>query len=491
MNPINTGSGTSFPLRTPLNNQPDTGPVEQPAADPKKADKQALPDPEVRSGQANLQRFFATHGKASGGSDLQPDAETGGGNGDAGKLPQSGQSYANQTHVTAAEGSGVRRRASRVQGGDSTNQATEASEAFQGHQGRELGLAAKLYIKTMKMLVSALALSAGYRLVRNPGDFVRHPMAALEGAISFSERVDGQTLQEAQHAVLGQFGSYIPANAKCHQVRAEVLFDMESVGIPSGIPAAYNRESNWLVLAPYHARNSGLHGAVHEYCHCFTHPQFLEALKSSPNKLDIEESLTEHISDKIPAYGRLSNLMSKIDSGYDIETLSNGKKMRQATQELEAAVGDATLMRAYFGGDAAAIRKVSRAAVNIFPKSVTLGAWNAIEKVAGNKDKSYTQQLAECFVGASLVGEGKLPPYINNLSYASNYLSVYDFSQINAKQQKEITNQAKQVRERLGAKFDQAFYNFDEKAAKMAMRAVHEDLRANWKCVLPEKASFF
>jgi len=269
---------------------------------------------------------------------------------------------------------------------------------------------------------------------------------------------------------------------------------------------------------------------THEYCHCFTHPKFYEATDQSPNRRELLESLNEHITNKVNK--------PMIFGDYARKKLSNGKKMTQAAQELEDAVGEATLMRAYFSGDKEAIRKISSAAVDIFPKRVTPSAWSAIEKVdasykqqlvqtveakkkavvealkeayaSGDKKaiskaekdfrninlvnksiESYSQHLAECFVGASLLAEGKLPPTVGNFPYVYKYLPVSDFSTINPKQQKEIKQQAEQARERLGAAFDQAFYNFDKEAAKEAMKAVHEDLRTNWKHVLPETTDFF
>jgi len=464
---ITSRSGSHLPLRMPPNSQPDSDPAEQPTAIPRKTDEQALPNPELRSGQENLQRFLSVHGKASKASD------------------DGGTSAGISIGADAsAESSGVRRRASRIQSGESTNQAGEASEIHQERPRRERTLAFRLYIKSLKTVASALILSTGYRLVRNPGDFARHPMAALEGALNFSERVDEQILQNAQQAVLEKFGNYIPADAPCHRVRAEVSFDMQAVGIPSGVPGTYNRKQNWLMIAPYHVRKGGLHAAVHEYCHCFSHPQFQKALENNPNQLVMDEALTEHIADKIPAYGRFSNTMSKIDSGYDRAKMDNGKRMIHAAQELETTVGEATLMRAYFKGDKAAIRKVSRAAVDIFPKKVTFSAWNAIGKVVG-KNKKDAQRLAECFLGASLVNEGKLPSHMNGLGYAGEYLPVFNFWQITDKQQKDLKRQAQQVREQIGAKkFDQAFYNFDEKAAEGALKAVSKELLSKWEPVL-------
>lgn len=309
-------------------------------------------------------------------------------------------------------------------------------------------------------------------------------METLKGVITFSERVDESVLQEAQHAVLEKFGSYIPADSECYQARAEVVFGMDvGTGRIFQTGGFFHPDRNWLTLTPYHLRKTGLHMAVHEYCHCFTHLQFDDAVTNSLIFEAINESLTEHIADKIPAYGWLSKFMSRRDSIYDSEVFPNGKKVMQAAQELEEAVGEATLLRAYFSGDKAAIRKVSRAAVDIFPKMVTLGVWDAIQEVAANKDNRYIQPLGECFVGASLLSSGELPPKI------PQYQRVFDFSQINAEQQKEIKNQAEQVRERLGTAFDQAFYNFDKDEAEESIKLVYEDLRTHWKSVLPNRTA--
>ena len=278
-------------------------------------------------------------------------------------------------------------------------------------------------------------------------------------------------------------------------------------------------KGNRIFLAPYQHPLSGLYVAVHEYCHCFTHRNFNEALGKPNWRLELVESLTEHMSDKvIPS--------ATFNSQYQKARLPNGKKWMDAVQELADAVGEVTLMRAYFSGDKDAIRKVFSVALNIFPKTVTYDTWDAIKKAdqsyleekermvkkayklalnsrnkkAISKAKegfnipSYKQHLAECFVGASLLEGGKLPPprSILSSSYAHELLPVSDFSRIGFWQQKDIKRQADQARKRLGAVFDQAFYNFDKEAAVEAMKAVHEDLQTNWKRILPEmKAHYF
>lgn len=197
------------------------------------------------------------------------------------------------------------------------------------------------------------------------------------------------------------------------------------------------------------------------------------------------ESLIEHVADKVDTYGWLANhiewMANRDETAYDDAVMNNGKKMREAAEELEKTIGEATLIRAFFSGDKAAIRKISRAAVDIYPQKVTPGAWSAIATVGG---KEGARELAECFVGASLLAEGRMPPDDVGVAFAASHLPVKNFYGINSKQQKAMLEQAKQARDRLGAKFDQAFYNFDEKAARQAMKAVHKDLLVNWEPVM-------
>ena len=314
---------------------------------------------------------------------------------------------------------------------------------------------------------------------------VQHSMSKPEQAelariLNTIDRMNAQVLQNAQLAVLEKFGSHIPVDTPCHHVRTEMLPAFQDGG-------GYVPQKNLLEIAPYHIRSGGLHQAVHEYCHCFSHPQFYRSLDNAPNEREIVESLTEHIADKIPTYGRLSGFMSTIDSMYDQTGMANGKRMLQAAQELETALGEATLMRTYFKGDEAAIRKLSRAAVDIYPKKVSPAAWSTALAVGG---KEGSRQLAECLIAASLLSEGRLPRNAIVFSIAELpgwHLPINHFSDINTAQQEKLIAQGKKPRERLGPKFDQAFYNFDKEAAKQAMKQVRGDLLANWKSVLTGK----
>ena len=251
--------------------------------------------------------------------------------------------------------------------------------------------------------VGMLAISAGYRTLRNPGEALRHPVATLGGIMSFSERIAEQTIQQGQADVLDRYGADIPTDSVCHDIEPRISYDL-----PNGLSGRVTRGERSpedtkpvdFELNRFVPIGGGLHAVHHEYLHCFTHPEFVNAMRHSPHWRTIEESLTEHFADKLPGHA-----IGKFGP-YDLSKLPNGKRWSQAAAELEQAVGTETLRRAYFGGDVDAIKKVSVAVVNIWPKAPTLAAWHSIQ----SSPRSQRQSLAECYVGAALISTGKLPP---------------------------------------------------------------------------------
>jgi hypothetical protein len=193
----------------------------------------------------------------------------------------------------------------------------------------------------------------------------------------------------------------------------------------------------------------------------------------------LKESLTEQIL--------YSGKMSKNNVLIaHMKAVTGRQQAQREAQELAEVVGDVTLMRAYFSGDTDAISEISRTAVDIYPKKVARAAWFVIDGFPEKEDK---RKIAECFVGASLLAEGTLPPLDDGSCFAGQHLPVKCFSDIvNPRQQNAILKQAKQARDRLGEKFDQAFYNFDLNAAYFAMVDVSDDLLDNWKPVMTGKS---
>jgi len=324
------------------------------------------------------------------------------------------------------------------------------------------------------LLLGGLAASAAYRLARNPRDFVDAPAHAINGVLTFNERLSTQDLQAARQMVLDRFGPYIPPRSTCHGVEPQLAFE---IGNAAGAYHSNPRgKGPMLVVAPYQRAGTGRHAVAHELVHCYTDPAIYDKLIGDEAGQQLLDALTEHLADKLPGmrFGKWSE--------YDRTTMSNGRNMVAAAAELEQAVGEEVLLRAMFGGDAEAVKAVSRAAVELFPKRPTPAAWSAIAK-AGSKRGA--PEMAEAYIAACLMHENALPSDGDSRIWPGAHLPQQRFSDITRSQKNALLSQARTMRERVGAAaFDQAFCNFDDRAALVAMRAVRADLVANWKRVL-------
>jgi hypothetical protein len=334
-------------------------------------------------------------------------------------------------------------------------------------------LAAAIGIGT-NLLLGAWATSTAYRAVRNPGDFAHAPLQTLTSALTFSERLGPQDLNDARQAVLERFGAYIRPDSQCHDVQPQIHFQIGNV--PGAYASNPYGKGPVLYVAPFHRPGSGHHAIEHELVHCYTHPKLYDTLTATESGTQLLEAMTEHLADKLPG-SRLGKL-----SGYDVTRMSNGRNMVGAAAQLEQVVGEQVLLNAMFGGDAKAVSEVSRAAVELFPKKATTGAWNAIGAACR---KQGAHEMAEAFLAASLLHEKKLPADSDWRMSARAHLPLLRFSDVTKAQKKALLAQADAARQRLGAAvLDQAFCNFDERAATVAMRAIRSDLLANWQRVL-------
>lgn len=330
--------------------------------------------------------------------------------------------------------------------------------------------------------VGLAAVSTAYRAARNPSDMVERPLGMLAGGFSFAERVNENTVAQGYAEVMEQHGSFIPPDSACYGITPRIVDDLP-LGVSGMVDRGNHRAGDWrptdFQLNRFAANAGGRHAVHHEYLHCFTHPAFASAMSASPHARTIEEALTEHFADRLPghAVGKLAP--------YDFSRLSNGKRWSAAAAELEQAVGTDTLQRAYFSGDADAVRAVSAATIEIWPKDVTNTAWRSIR--SGSHEQR--RRLAECFVGAALIATGNVPPEPapgsgSRGNWAMDYLPVTRFSNITPPQAQALRAQAEALRARLGPAFDQAFYGFDEAIQGEAMASIRAGIHAAWKPVL-------
>ncbi|MEJ8797801.1 hypothetical protein WKR88_16040 [Trinickia caryophylli] len=374
---------------------------------------------------------------------------------------------------TTNESASTGRDEDRAADGETREQATGVTRLARG--------ARNVAYRAFQGYVGMLAISAGYRTVRNPGEALRHPLATLGGIVSFSERLSEQTIQQGRADVLARHGSYIPADSACHEVEPRISYELPlGVGgrVTRGNRPHYNKPTDF-ELSRFVPNGGGLHAVHHESLHCYTHPNFATSMRNSPYWRTIEEALTEHFADELPGHA-----IGKA-TPYDLSRLPNGKRWSTAAAELEKAAGTETLQRAYFSGDVDAIRAVSAAIVDIWPKEPTHTAWRAISLSQSHQRRS----LAECFVGAALLSTGKLPadpaPGSGDAgNWAWRHLPVNQFKQIAPKQAKAIRQQAQALQSKLGRTFDQAFYGFDSHTQGEAMGAIQAQIHREWKPVL-------
>jgi hypothetical protein len=382
---------------------------------------------------------------------------------------------------------GERRERDAEASASGSREAGEAGEAEHvggiGQVARRAGrAAANGLMRAAQVYVGLTALSTAYRGVRNPRDIVERPLGMLAGGWTFAERVNEHTVAQGRAEVIAQHGGFIPPDSACYEVTPRIVDDLP-YGSAGSVDRGNYRSGDWrptdFQLNRFVPNAGGRHAVHHEYLHCFTHPSFASSISKSPHARTIEEALTEHFADRLPghAVGKLGP--------YDFRRLPNGKRWSAAAAELEQAVGSETLQRAYFSGDADAVRAVSAATIEIWPKDVTNAAWRSIR--AGSREQK--RRLGECFVGAALIATGKVPPEPrpgsgNSGNWAMDYLPVTRFSDIAPHQAEAIRTQAEALRAELGPVFDQAFYGFDEAIQGEAMAAIRAAIHAAWKPVL-------
>jgi hypothetical protein len=325
-----------------------------------------------------------------------------------------------------------------------------------------------------KLWVGAMAISAGYRAVRNPTDYLFHPIATTLGAATFSPRTTPETLDLARANVLAHYGDHIPADSLCHGVRPEISWNFgDLTGNYGAMSGNQWMEPKELKVAAYTSLANPQHVANHEFIHCYTHANFRRAVAGSPDATRVLEGVTEHLADQMPGHwaGKLSS--------YDLQRLPDGKTWTQAAAELEQAVGREVLHAAVFAGKPDAVYAVSQAVLQIWTKVPDPDVWIA----ALMAPDAVRRPMAEAVIGASLLYAGKLPEPV--LGFAPNpVLPIQRFADIKPADAERLREQAQQARDRIGPRFDLAFC---KAAAPQQMRArmeIQSDLARHWKPVL-------
>ncbi|HEX5783761.1 MAG TPA: hypothetical protein VFY35_03430 [Burkholderiaceae bacterium] len=358
----------------------------------------------------------------------------------------------------------------------------DAPPDFMGRMGAGArvagGHAFNALIALSKLWVGAMAVSAGYRALRNPTDYLFHPVATTIGAATFGARTTQHNLDQGRALVQAAYGDHIPANAACNQVTPEISWNLADIAGNYGL-LKNNRwmESEQMRVAAYTSLADPQHVVNHEFIHCHTHPNFLRAIEKSPDAVKIDEGITEHLADQLPGHWA-----TKLGV-YDLSRLPDGKTWTQAAAELEKAVGREVLHAAVFSGAPDAVYQVSQAMLQIWSKVPDPDVWMS----AMSAPSKARQPLAEAVIGASLLYQDRLPEPM--LGYPPRpVLPIARVDDIGPADAARLREQAQQARERIGPRFDLAFCQAGKTQQRRALMDIQDDLARHWKPVLTGKA---
>ncbi|GKQ29880.1 type III effector [Pseudomonas syringae pv. theae] len=326
----------------------------------------------------------------------------------------------------------------------------------------------------VKLMVGTLALSTGCRLTRHPDDFAKDPGGSIWAAMSLQHRSSQNDLDQGNRTVLERYGAYIPKDSNCFKAKADVTHD-----IPSGVAGQWNVKTRQVKLNPNIALESHpAEVAGHEFIHCYTHPEFRGRHIDHRHWKALNEGLTTHLTEKLPTPKRLLPIPLAKDPYHGFK-LATGDSWPAAAKRIEGAVGEDTLLKAFFGGDDDAISEVAKAAAQIYPRLASSRTEQELYRAGMMRG---SQQLAECYAGALLASGQPLPE-----SWSRNMLPVFSFSDMQPEQAKKAQLQAEQSHERMGIIFDAAFFSPDLKTQRQALGMLREDLLMHWENVVPDK----
>lgn len=322
---------------------------------------------------------------------------------------------------------------------------------------------------TAKVLTGTLALLAGQRVARYPGDFAKDPGGTLWAAVNLAQRTTPEHLQTGNHSVINRYGKHIPDNSHCFGAKADIAHNL-----PSNVQGRWQHDKAQVEISNnIQLETNPADVAAHEFIHCYTHPDFRARNMEHANWQAMNEGLTSHLTDKVQVEGKPWHFGK---DAYHTFKLPSGKTWTEAAQQIEHKVGEDTLLGAFFGGNDAAIRKVSTAAAQVYPQVASQRTESQMW-LAGNLRGS--QHLAECYAGALLSAGEPLPN-----SWTRNMLPVFSFSDISHDKAQLMQQQAQQCKQRMGDVFEAAFFAPDLKTQKTALGMLREDLLMHWKPVL-------
>ena len=207
----------------------------------------------------------------------------------------------------------------------------------------------------LKIYTSFLAISSAIKIGSNPKDMVTAPLGFFESLVTGAPRADGLQVQDSRDAVVKQYGNYIDVGTRCVNPTITFVHNLKNQGQRDlGLYDRFDPDSNKPHADRIRLDTYNLYlpsTAVHEYLHCYTHPNFTQAIYNSDIRLrkQLVEGTTEYLTRKVPVTSN-GDTLHAIRNGY-----SDYVKL---VDRVVNDVGEETLKRAYFSGDQTAMVQV-------------------------------------------------------------------------------------------------------------------------------------
>lgn len=251
----------------------------------------------------------------------------------------------------------------------------------------------RLAITSTKAYLGFVGIGAAIKLARNPGDLRADALQFVKAAFTGTARADSLEVQQGRDLVLKTYGALIDTTKQC--VHPVVTFvpalkkpgngpqtsGLFIAGTSPGEPVASagrtgtaangthahhaarrfpgnvatRVQSGELRFTTYNLYLPQI--AVHEYLHCYTHPNFMNALTDTRLDAQLRHDLVEGTTQYLAlqtSFDRRGDRSGKYSGIYLNEVKFIGR--------IKDAVGIDTLKKAYFSGDSKAIGKVWEAA---------------------------------------------------------------------------------------------------------------------------------
>lgn len=267
-----------------------------------------------------------------------------------------------------------------------------------GNHGKCIAYGIKRVLCTStKAYLSFVGIGAAIKLAKNPADMGPDALQFVRAAFTGTSRADSLEVQQGREIVLKTYGDFIDTKTQCvdpvitfvpalskwkggpqtsgqfssrsaQRCAPPAFGNVSNVGnllnatgtdnstAGSSPPGATRVQTGVLRFTTYNLYLPEI--AVHEYLHCFTHPDFYDV--TDDTRLDdqtshaLVEGTTQYLTLKAP-FDRRGDYSGKYSGIYADEVKFIGKVID--------GVGIETMKKAYFSGDQTAIGKVREAAV--------------------------------------------------------------------------------------------------------------------------------